>query len=242
MDYSLLLVALGAFTGGFISGLSGFGTGLVGMPFWLLAVHPIVAAQLAALSAVISQAQTLGTVRHSLTWQHLGPITIVGLIGVPFGVWLLPTVPIATFKLAIGCTLIVFCLFLLILPDNWRFQKRNRPFEIVMGFAGGFMGGLTGVPGPPVIMWGTLQTWTRQEKRAVYQVFILAILFMMLIASAISGLMSWDFLRAAVIMAPATIIGAHYGAWAYARVDDRRFDRIVLGILLISGIGLVVVR
>ena len=242
LELSWLLVFAGAFVGGFVSGLSGFGTGLAGMPLWLLAVHPVVAAQLAALSAVISQAQTLGTVRHSLSWHHLGPITLAGLIGVPIGVWLLPSIPVSVFKLSIGCTLIIFCLFLLVVPADWRFKVRNRPIELIMGFVGGFMGGLTGVPGPPVIMWGTLQSWTRQEKRALYQVFILVILFVMLAASAVAGLMSWDFVWCALIITPGTIIGAYCGAWLYRRVDDRRFDRIVLAILLVSGIGLVASR
>lgn len=242
MEFAWLLVALGAFAGGFVSGLSGFGTGLVGMPFWLLAVHPVLAAQLAAFSAVISQSQTLNTVRNSLTWRHVGPITVAGLAGVPIGVWLLPSVPVATFKLAVGVMLITFCLFLLTVPNSWRIKHRNRPFEITMGFAGGFMGGLTGVPGPPVIMWGTLQAWPREDKRAVYQVFILAILVMMLVASAISGLIGKDFILGSLLVAPATIGGAFCGAWVYQRVDDRRFDRIVLAILLLSGIGLVASR
>lgn len=235
-------VALGGFAGGFISGLTGFGTGLVGMPFWLLAVHPVIAAQLAALSAVISQAQTLGTVRQALSWSHVGPITLAGIIGVPIGVWLLPSVPIDVFKLAIGWTLIVFCFYLLVVPDNWRLEKRRRPLELVMGFAGGFMGGLTGVPGPPVIMWGTIQAWSRQEKRAIYQVFILVVLLLMLVVSAISGLMIRDFLIGAAIVAPATVLGAFLGAWLFRRVDDRRFDRIVLVILLISGVAMVAMR
>ena len=242
MELSWLLVFAGAFVGGFVSGLSGFGTGLVGMPFWLLALHPVVAAQLAALSAVISQAQTLGTVRHALSWHHLGPMTVAGLIGVPIGVWLLPHVPVSAFKTGIGVTLIVFCTFQLLVSSAWRLKQRYRPIELIMGLAGGFMGGLFGVPGPPVIMWGTVQSWSREEKRALYQVFILAILFMMLVASAISGLIGWPFLKGALIVAPTTIFGAYCGEWVYRRVDDQRFDRIILTILMLSGIGLVLSR
>ncbi len=242
MELSWLLVFGGGFVGGFVSGLSGFGTGLAGMPLWLLAVHPVIAAQLAAFSAVISQAQTLGTVRYALSWSHLGPITLAGLVGVPIGVWLLPSIPIGAFKLGIGCTLIIFCLFLLVVPADWRLKHRYRPIELIMGFAGGFMGGLTGVPGPPVIMWGTVQSWTRQERRALYQVFILVILFAMLAASAFNGLIGWALLKGALLVAPATILGAYLGAWLYKRVDDRRFDRIILTILMLSGIGLVASR
>lgn len=242
MELSWLLIFGGGFVGGFVSGLSGFGTGLAGMPLWLLAVNPVLAAQLAAFSAVVSQAQTLGAVRSALTWSHVGPITVAGLIGVPIGVWLLPSIPVDVFKLSIGCLLIVFCLFLLVVPTTWRVQKRNRTLELIFGFAGGFLGGISGVPAPPVIVWGTVQNWGRMEKRALYQVFILTVLVFMLAASAISGLMTWAFLTGAAIVVPSTIVGAACGTWLYRRVDDKRFDRIVLTILMLSGIGLIASR
>ncbi len=239
MDGTWLIVAAGGFAGGFISGLSGFGMGLAAMPFWLLAIHPVIAAQLAALTAVISQAQTLGTVWHTLTFRHVGPITIAGLAGVPIGVWLLTSLPVALFKLGVGWMLIIFCLFTLSVPATWRISRRNRPSELIAGFIGGFMGGLTGVPGPPVIMWGTVQDWPRHAKRAIYQVFILTTLLAMLIASAIAGLMSYEFWLASLVAVPATIAGAYCGVKTYAMIDDRRFDHVVLAILLVSGIGLV---
>jgi len=242
LEFTWFMVFAGGFVGGFVSGLSGFGTGLAAMPIWLLAVHPVLATQLAALGAVISQVQTLGTVRQSLSLRHVGPITVAGLAGVPIGVWLLPSVPVDIFKVSIGTLLIVFCLFLLVVPANWRVQVRHRPVEMLCGFAGGFMGGLTGVPGPPVIIWGTLQNWPRQDKRAIYQVYILAILVLTLVATAVAGLMNRDFLISALIVAPVTIVGAWCGAMVYRRVDDRRFDRIVLAIMLISGICLIASR
>jgi uncharacterized membrane protein YfcA len=38
---------------------------------------------------------------------------------------------------------------------------------------------------------------------------------------------------------PATLFGVYLGSLLYPRLDDRRFDRIVLVLLLVSGLGLV---
>ena len=67
-------------------------------------------------------------------------------------------------------------------------------------------------------------------------------LFMMLAASAVSGLIGWAFVKGALIVAPSTVIGAYCGEWLYRRVDDRRFDRIILTILMMSGVGLILSR
>jgi hypothetical protein len=39
--------------------------------------------------------------------------------------------------------------------------------------------------------------------------------------------------------APGTLIGASLGVNLYKRLDDRRFDRVVLVVLLLSGLALV---
>jgi uncharacterized membrane protein YfcA len=44
---------------------------------------------------------------------------------------------------------------------------------------------------------------------------------------------------AALIALPATLIGNWLGNRLYRRLDDRRFDRVVLGLVFLSGIVLV---
>ncbi len=242
METSHVLVFAGAFVGGFVSGLSGFGTGLSAMPFWLHAVNPVVAAQLAALGASISQLQTLGTIRNAVSWRHVGPMTASGLIGVPIGVWLLPSVPVDVFKLGVGTLLIVFCGFIMMVPASWHLVRRYRTPEIGIGFAGGFMGGLLGMPGPLAIMWGTIQNWSRDDKRALYQIFNLSTTSLMLCASAAAGQMTQAFFVAALIVLPGTIAGSWCGSRLYRLLDGVRYDRVVLSILFASGIVLIISR
>jgi uncharacterized membrane protein YfcA len=53
-DWGTLAVVLaGALAGGFANGLTGFGTGLTALPFWLQVVEPVIAAQLASACGVV---------------------------------------------------------------------------------------------------------------------------------------------------------------------------------------------
>src|SRR5436190_10385032 len=87
---TLAMVLAGALAGGFVNGLTGFGTGLAALPFWLQVVEPVIAAQLASAGSVVGQIATLPTVWHAIDWRRLAPALLPGLIGVPIGIALLP--------------------------------------------------------------------------------------------------------------------------------------------------------
>jgi hypothetical protein len=61
----------------------------------------------------------------------------------------------------------------------------------------------------------------------------------MLVASVASGLVGLGSVVALCVAAPGTLIGAWLGLGVYRRLDDVRFDRIVLVALLLSGLALV---
>jgi uncharacterized membrane protein YfcA len=61
----------------------------------------------------------------------------------------------------------------------------------------------------------------------------------MLAASAVSGLVGIRSIVAFAVAAPGTLIGASLGLAIYRRLDDVRFDRVILGVLLLSGLALV---
>ena len=61
----------------------------------------------------------------------------------------------------------------------------------------------------------------------------------MLVANLVLGLIGLRFLAALGIALPGTLVGAFLGSWLDRRLDDRRFDRIVLVLLLLSGLVLV---
>ncbi|MDO9297229.1 MAG: sulfite exporter TauE/SafE family protein, partial [Bradyrhizobium sp.] len=65
------------------------------------------------------------------------------------------------------------------------------------------------------------------------------VLFTALCLQAGMGLVRLDVVWLAAIAFPATVTGAWLGARAYRALSDRNFRDLVLGLLFLSGVGLV---
>src|SRR5690606_2308094 len=83
MTAEILLIFAGAFAGGFVNGLTGFGTGMTALVLWLHALPVTVAATLVLVCSVVAQLQSLPSIWHALAWRRLAPFLIGGLIGIP---------------------------------------------------------------------------------------------------------------------------------------------------------------
>src|SRR5690606_1835574 len=104
----ILFVALGAFVGGFVNGLTGFGLALTAHAFWLHVIGPTLAAPLATVCAVMSQMQTLPRFWRDLNVRPLIPFIAGGLTGVPLGTGLLTRIDPQTFKAVMGLVLVCY--------------------------------------------------------------------------------------------------------------------------------------
>jgi uncharacterized protein len=103
---TLVVLALGALCGGFVTGLAGFGTGLTALGFWLHVVSPAVAAALVVVCSVVGQLQSLYTVRRAVRWQRAWPFLVGGILGVPVGVAALRAVEPQALKVFLGIVLV----------------------------------------------------------------------------------------------------------------------------------------
>ena len=232
------LVALGGFLGGLASGLTGFGFGLSSLPFWTFVLAPSLSAPLVVVCSLVGQVQTLPQIWHSIDMRRLAPYVILGIVGVPVGVWLLPQISPAAFRVGFGVVLIAVCAVLLAL----RVQKRRestRAGDALVGFGGGILGGLTGLSGVLNTIWAELHGWGKDERRAIFQGFNFSILLFSIAAMGLAGLLDARLVPAMLLAVPGTIVGAYIGRKLYTRVDARRFSRIVLVLLMIAGAVLV---
>src|SRR5215510_14264229 len=119
--YALLLV--GALAGGFVSGLSGFGTALMALGIWLYVLPPSIAVPLVLTCSVISQFSTLPAMWRSFDFTLVWPFVIGGLLGVPLGTLLIAHADPRVFKLTVG-------VFLLVFPTALYFSK---PMAVTIG-------------------------------------------------------------------------------------------------------------
>jgi uncharacterized protein len=234
-----MVVLTGALAGGFVSGLAGFGTGLVALGVWLHVIAPAPAATLVAICSVVAQAQTIPTIWHAIDRRRVWPMVAAGLVGVPVGTLLLSAVDPRLFRLGIGVLLIGFSGFMLVGRVRTRLVWGGRMADAAIGFGGGILGGLSGLSGVLPTAWATLRGWTKDERRAVFQVFNLTILGAVVVWHVVSGLMTANLAWLVAAALPGTFVGAWLGANAYRRLSDLRSHQLVLGLLGVSGVILV---
>ena len=221
-----------------MSGLAGFGTGISALPIWLYAVPPILAGPLVVVCSIVAQAQTLPAIWHAIDFRRAAPFIVGGLLGVPVGTLLLPHVPVTAFKIAVAILLIVYCSFLLARRVQFHVRFGGRVADGLVGLCGGILGGLAGLSGPLPTIWAGLRGWDKDAKRGVFQAFNLTVLTFAFVSQALAGLMTAELGRLVLIALPGTLVGAYLGRRAYGRLDNVRFDRVVLVLLLIAGFAL----
>src|ERR1700730_7371212 len=85
---TLVLLVLGALPGGFVSGLAGFGTGLMALGIWLYVVPPSIAVPLVLICSIVGQTSTLPSLWRSIDFNLVWPFLVGGLAGVPLGTML----------------------------------------------------------------------------------------------------------------------------------------------------------
>jgi uncharacterized membrane protein YfcA len=56
-----------------------------------------------------------------------------------------------------------------------------------------------------------------------------------LVSFAFAGHLTAEVAHVALLALPATLFGAYLGFQVYRRLEDRRFDRLVLALLIASG-------
>lgn len=237
--FTYALLAFGALAGGFVSGLAGFGTALMALSIWLYILPPSLAVPLVLICSVIAQTSTLPSMWRSFDLSLVWPFLIGGLAGVPLGTLLVAHADPEVFKLSVGVLLLVF-------PTALYFNRRplaikfgGRIADGAIGFAGGILGGLAGLSGPLPILWANIRGWNKHERRGIFQIFNWTVLASALGIQAASGLVERQVIWLAMIAFPGTIVGAWLGARLYHALSDKHFSDIVLGLLFLSGVGLV---
>jgi uncharacterized membrane protein YfcA len=234
--YALLF--LGAIAGGFVSGLAGFGTALMALGIWLYVLPPSIAVPLVVISSVVAQSWTLPSMWRSFDLSLVWPFLIGGLAGVPLGTMLVAHADPNVFKLTVGVFLLAFPIALYF-SGPMAFTFGGRLADGAIGFAGGIMGGLAGLSGPLPILWASIRGWGKHERRGVFQIFNWTVLVAALCLQAASGGVDRQVIWLAALAFPATVFGTWLGARLYRTLSDQNFTNVVLGLLFLSGLGLV---
>ncbi len=162
----------------------------------------------------------------------------VGLVGLVVSAQMVRFLDVPVMLLLIGGPVTVFVLLQLL---GWtpRLQRRTAGVEAAVGGFAGLIGGFSGVWGPPTVLYLTaLDTPKRDHIRiqgVIYGLGALALFF----AHIASGVVRWQTVPFSILLCVPALAGMAMGVRLQDRIDQARFKRLTLIVLLIAALNLV---
>lgn len=234
----ITFLLLGAIAGGFINGLSGTGTALFALGFYLVVLDPVTAVAIVALMSVIAGLQGLWIVRGAILTnpRRLLRFVVPGLVGVPAGLWLLNGLDASVLRLGVAGFLILYGGYFTVRRALPAFSRPTPIADCIVGGLGGVLGGAAGMSGALPSMWMSLRPWTKFETRAVLQPFN-----MVMLVTTVALLFARGAYEGAgpalLITIPTGLIAAQVGIAVFRRLSDTAFRWVLILLTLAMGLG-----
>jgi uncharacterized membrane protein YfcA len=223
LHYALFLIA--TFAASLVAGLSGFAFGLIAAAVWLHFLTPIQTATLIIAFGLLVQGISVWKLRHALDWRRLWPFVLGAAIGVPLGVAILDWADARQVQIGVGAFLVLYGIYSLARPTLGPVRCGGAVLDCGVGFLNGVLAGVTGLAGILVVIWCGLRGWPKDVQRGVL---------------GAKGAIATDTLMLFLIGLPVLLAGTWLGLKLYGRIEEAGFRRIVLVLLLLSGLLLVV--
>jgi len=236
----VLLLVCGAAAGGFLNGLAGFGTALFALGFWLQVMAPTDAVSLAVVMSVISGIPGVWMIRKTVIAHPVRLLRFVvpALVGIPIGVASLSLIAPGVLKLVVALFLILYGSFFIVRKNLPKMSRPTPIMDTVIGFAGGVLGGSTGLSGALPTMWCAMRPWPKEQTRAVTQPYNVSILIIAAILFTVQGVYDADALARIVIAFPVTVLFAYLGMFIFRQLKDEQFRRLLIALMFLAGLVL----
>ena len=232
MDGTIVNLAIyltATFAAALVTGVAGFAFGLVAAAVWLHILTPMQTATLIIAFGLVVQGISVWKLRHALRWNQLWPFLLGAAFGVPLGVTMLGWARSDYVRSA----------YSLARPAMRPVKAGGATADAGVGFLNGILGGLTGLAGILTTIWCGLRGWPKDEQRAIFQPIGVAIFAMSGLWLGINGAVSTNTIWFFVLGLPALLAGTWLGLKLYGHLDEAGFRKLVLVLLLVSGMALV---
>jgi hypothetical protein len=238
INFFTALFLSGTFLAALVAGLGGFAFGIIAAAVWLYVLTPLQTATLIICLGLVVQGYSVWKLRHALSWRRLAPFVIGAGFGVPLGVFILAHADPHYLTRGVGAVLLLFSLYGLFRPTITPIKRGALTGDIGAGFLNGVLGGATGLAGIVVIIWCQLRGWTKDQQRAVFQPVGVATFAMSAAWLGGRGAISPDVIWLFVCGLPVLLAGTWLGLKLYGWLDEAQFRKLVLILLLGSGVVL----
>ena len=232
-----IILCIIAFFAGFIQGLSGFGSVLLSLPLLAFFLDVKTAIPLVALYGIALAVFLLVQLRQFWDWKKIYPLCASSFFGAPVGVCLLNRLDAQIIQWIVGLVLLLYALYSLFTRPVAR-ELRNG-WAYLAGFLAGCLGGAISASGPPVIVYTSLQPWSKNQIKVTLQGFFVISGLAIIISQAMGGLMTERELFFFFTSLPVLLLGTWAGSLLCGKIREDCYRNIVF--ILLGLLGLVMI-
>jgi uncharacterized protein len=237
---SYFLLCTAVFAGAFVSGLAGFAFSAVAGAILLHVFQPTEAVPLMMACSIGVQASTLLALRNAMQWKESLVLIVGGMLALPIAIFLLQNTDTRTLRTGFGVLIAVYATYSLFRPSlNYFRAMDRRGRNVLIGFGGGLIGGLTAMPGALPTIWCDLHGMPKNQQRGLVQPFIAAMQVSALVLMLSRNELPSKVLIDLAVSLPPLAAGTMLGVVMFRRINEPAFRRIILVMLLFSGLSLV---
>jgi uncharacterized membrane protein YfcA/uncharacterized protein YjiS (DUF1127 family) len=233
-----ILTMAAVFAGSLVAGLGGFAFSAITGSLVFHWLSPAAAIPLLLACSIMTQLFSIGALWASMRWADCAKLLLGGLPGIPIGAYILQTLRPGQFATGFGAILACYAAYLLLRPQ-FVVRRGGTAAALAVGFAGGITGGAAAFPGAVPTIWCCLRALPKEVQRGTIQPFILLMQGATILYFSHAGLFGHTTMVSFAWCAPAVVLGTWLGIRLYRRIDDAMFRRILLCLLVVSGLALV---
>ncbi|WP_298849603.1 sulfite exporter TauE/SafE family protein [uncultured Ruegeria sp.] len=236
----LLLAMAIAFAAGWIKGMVGFAMPMVmvsGLNSFLPPGLTLAGLILPTLVTNGLQALRGGGTAAIASIRRFRVFLIVGGLFLLLSAQLVTLVPGSVFLLLIGGFVSVFAL-LQVLGFRMALNRPSNVVEAVVGGVAGFVGGMSGVWGPPTVTYLTALNTPKTEQIRIQGVIYGLGAVLLLVAHLGSGILRAETLPFSAALILPAMAGMWVGVKLQDRIDQASFRKATLFVLLVAGLNL----
>jgi uncharacterized membrane protein YfcA len=225
-----------------VRGMSGFGAGLIAAPLLALVLPVHVVVPLSGLLVFVLFIFLSIRDRHSVIWRELkllGPPTLLGVLG---GLLLFRSLDNRLLLIMLGSFLLLYASYMLAVHAFGLPQFRcSERWAFPLGFTGAFFDTLFGGGGGTlVVIYMHARGIGRMEFRATLATLWFVEMIARITGYGFGGYYTRDVLLLVLLLLPVTWAGTWVGERLGNRVSPETFARILAGLLMLSGVTLLI--
>lgn len=217
-----------------VQSVGGFGFSLMAVPLSAIAIDLTSAVIVVSIGSLLNVSVLCWRTRHEVDRGLAARFNVPALFGMPIGLAVLTRVDQRPLKVVLGAIIIVATVALMrgaatIQPRRW--------IEVLAGWTSGILSTATGTNGPPLVLATQMRGLAPNAFRATLAFTFTvsgSVTLALYVASQLVGMTEAYVALAAI---PLILVGQFIGLRLQPLFAGQRFDRLVYGLLLLSGVS-----